>query len=457
MRGRITLAVILAAGSATSLQAQDLPGSSKEVSQFLRSTATVVALEDVRVIDGTGARPLDHQTIIIADGRIAAVGPNGKVPIPNGAERRRLSGYSVLPGLVMLHEHMMYFSGRRIWHSQPESYPRLYLAAGVTTARTAGTDFPAFDLNLKSAIDDGRIAGPRMFVTGPFLNGYEGHFLGDTIVRNEAEARQTVGYWADRGATSIKLYAGLSPEAGKGAITEAHARGLKVTGHLGRIGCRQAIELGIDNIEHSFLACLSEMGGNSGDDGKPVAPPDVAKAKALMTLMVDRNVVLTITPRDWDRTLSDEERMALHPTSLANYEAERARGWPPSAAAEPILRKLEREFMAAGGKVVVGADAENFGQIAGFANRRAVELLVEGGTPPLEAIRIATLGGAQFLGIDQETGTVAAGKLADLLVVRGDPSNDIKDIRQVDSIYRAGKGYDPTKLRKSVEGLVGWR
>jgi imidazolonepropionase-like amidohydrolase len=456
MRTRLIVLVTAAAWSAAAMP-QSLPGSAAEVEQFLATKAAVVALEDVRVIDGFGGEPKDHQTIVIANGRIEAVGPSATVKVPAGAERRTLGGRTVLPGLVMLHEHLMYFSGFRIWHSQAVSYPRLFLAAGVTTIRTAGGDFPATDLNVARGVEDGRMAGPRIFVTGPYLNDYDGHFVGDTIVRNEEEGRREVRYWSGRGVTSFKIYARLTADAAKGVIDEAHKLGLPVTGHLGRIGCREAVDLGIANIEHSFSACFGELGGNSGDDGKPVRRPDPAKLKALIDRMVKRGVVLTITPRPLERPLGNEERRLLHPTALANYEAARKRGWPPDLAAEPILREMELQFIAAGGKVVLGSDPQDLGLIAGFANHSALEALVASGTRPLDALRISTVEGARFLKIDRETGSITVGKRADLIVVRGDPSKRISDIRKVEMVFSNGRAFDPSKLIESVEGMVGWR
>lgn len=255
-----------------SVSAQNLPGSKEEVARFVRLRAQSIVLENVRVIDGTGAPPKEKQTVVITGGRISAVGDAGQVVAPKDAARLNLEGDTVLPGLVMLHEHMFYFSGFRVWHSQAVSYPRLYLAAGVTTVRTAGTDVPYTDLNLKLGIDEGRIAGPKMFITGPFFNGYEGHFLGDAIVRTEQDARRAVAYWAGEGATSFKVYAGISREALKGVIEEAHARGLKVTGHLASVSCREAADLGIDNIEHSFISCMKELGMGEGPGGSATPP-----------------------------------------------------------------------------------------------------------------------------------------------------------------------------------------
>lgn len=448
--------IFQASPGATQPPGSSLPGSPEEVAPFISTNVPVLALEGVSLIDGTGAPARRNQTIVIANGRITAIGPNGRVAIPAGAERRRLSGRTVLPGLVMLHEHMMYFSGFRIWHAQPVSYPRLYLAAGVTTVRTAGGDFPNIDLNLARGIADGRMAGPRMFVTSPNLNGFEGHFLGDVIVRDEVEARREVAYWAARGATSFKIYAGLAPEAARGVIAEAHARGLTVTGHLGRTTCREAAEFGLDNIEHGFIACLEELGAAPGEEGRAATPPDPARARELIDLLVRRRVVVTATPISLDPP-SAEVRAMLHPSALANYESGAGRPPPFFAELETFSRALERQFVAAGGRLVVGADAENFGRIAGDANHRALELLVDAGHAPLDVLRMASSDGARFLGIDGEVGSIAVGKAADLIVVRGDPSQRIADIRNVEEVFRAGIGYDPSRLRASATGMVGWR
>ncbi len=437
------------------LLSQDLPGSKDEVARFVRLKAKTIALENVRVIDGTGAPPVENQSLVIIDGRIAAIGRSGQIQLPKDAVRINLDGRTILPGLVMLHEHMFYFSGFRVWHSQAVSYPRLYLAAGVTTVRTAGTDVPYTDLNLKLAIDEGRIAGPKMYVTGPFFNGYQGHFLGDNIVRSEEDARRGVAYWAGEGATSFKVYANISREALKGVIEEAHRRGLKVTGHLASVSCQEAAALGIDNIEHSFGSCAKEL-GMTRDDSKSVFPPDEEKARSLIQYLVNAGVVLTSTPFAPERPISQEELDLLHPTTRERYLNSMTSIPQPLGMLEKYVRKLERDFVAAGGRLVVGSDPQDFGQIAGYANHRALQLLVESGFKPLDVIRMATLGGAQFLGVDGERGCVTVGKAADLLVVAGNPAVDMKDIEKVDLVFKDGVAYDPRLLRESTKGLVGW-
>jgi len=454
------LAFIVAAtlGSTSCVWGQNLPGSKEEVARFVRLRAKTIVLQNVRVIDGTGASPKENQTIVITDGRISAIGDTNRVVAPADATRMNLEGRSVLPGLVMLHEHMMYFSGFRVWHSQAVSYPRLYLAAGVTTLRTAGTDVPYTDLNLKLGIDEGRIAGPKMFVTGPFFNGYDGHFLGDDIVRTEQDARRDVAYWASKGVTSFKVYADISREALKGVVEEAHAHGLKVTGHLASISCREAAGLGIDNIEHSFGSCLGDL-GMSLPQGETVSPPDNEKARLLIQHLVKAGVVLTSTPFAPERPISKEELEMLHPTARERYLTSMLSVSQSLAAIQKIqkhIRKLERDFVAAGGRLVIGADPQDNGKIAGYADHRALELLVEAGWKPLEVIHMATLGGAQFLGVGNDVGSVTEGKAADLIVINGNPASDIKDIEKVELVLKDGVVYDPRLLRDSVKGLVGW-
>jgi imidazolonepropionase-like amidohydrolase len=168
--------------------------------------------------------------------------------------------------------------------------------------------------------------------------------------------------------------------------------------------------------------------------------------------------VLTSTPASAALPpLSAEERSFFHPTALANYDAWLARPHPELDAPRHQVRALERQFLAAGGRMVIGSDAQDGGLIAGFADDRAIEALVAAGHGPLAVLRMATLEGARFLGIDGEVGSVEPGKQADLVVVAGDPSRNIADIEAVELVFKNGVAYDPRKLRDSVRGLVGWQ
>jgi imidazolonepropionase-like amidohydrolase len=218
--------------------------------QFIRVEAPVIALTHARVIDGTGAAPIDDQTIVVTEGKIQSIAPSATATVPTGAQILDLKGYTVLPGLVGMHDHMFFPMGGTppMYSNMGTSFPRLYLALGVTTIRTTGSVAPYTDLEIKRLIDSGRMIGPKMHITGPYLEG-RGAF---TPVMHELtgpdDARRMVNFWADQGATSFKAYMNITRDELRAAVEEAHKRGLKVTGHLCSIGFRDAAEIGIDNL-----------------------------------------------------------------------------------------------------------------------------------------------------------------------------------------------------------------
>src|SRR6185503_543819 len=230
---------------------------------YVRTHASVTVLRHVAVIDGTGAPAQADRTVVLQGARIAAVG-GPDLAIPQGAEVLDLSGHTVLPGLVGLHDHMYYIARPNMdaaGHSEaplmvPQmtfSSPRLYLAAGVTTMRTTGSVEPYVDLNVKTEIDSGRMAGPHMDVTGPYLEGQNSPFIQMHQLKDAEDARRTVAYWADQGATSFKAYMNITRAELGAAIQEAHRRGLKITGHLCAVTYPEAAALGIDDLEHGFF------------------------------------------------------------------------------------------------------------------------------------------------------------------------------------------------------------
>src|SRR5215831_13981931 len=221
--------------------------------QFIRVEAPLIALTHVRVIDGTGAAASDDQTIVISDGKISAVGSN--VTIPANAKVLDLTGYTALPGLVGMHDHMFFPMGGTppMYSNMGFSFPRLYLALGVTTIRTTGSVQPYADLEIKKLIDGGRMIGPKMRITAPYLEGVGSFTPVMHTLTGADDARRMVNYWADLGATSFKAYMNITRDELRAAVEEAHKRGLKVTGHLCSIGFREAAEIGIDNLEHGLL------------------------------------------------------------------------------------------------------------------------------------------------------------------------------------------------------------
>ena len=198
----------------------------------------MIALTRVRVIDGTGAAPKEDQTIIISGGKIQSVEPSASAKTPANAETLDLNGYTVLPGLVGMHNHMFFPMGGPppMYSNMGVSFPRLYLALGVTTIRTTGSVQPFADLEIKKLIDAGRMIGPKMHITAPYLEGRGSFTPVMHTLTGADDARRMVNYWADLGATSFKAYMNISRAELRAVVEEAHKRGLKVTGHLWSVG-----------------------------------------------------------------------------------------------------------------------------------------------------------------------------------------------------------------------------
>ena len=436
---------------------------------FISVDDAVVALTHVRMIDGTGAPALPDQTIIFDHNKILTIGSTGSVQIPTVARVIDLNGHSVMPGIVGMHEHLFYPSGGRIpiYNEHAFSFPRLYLASGVTTMRTAGSLEPYTDLEIKKLIDAGRMPGPKMFVTGPYLEG-KGSFAPQMHeLGGPEDAVRTVEYWVAEGATSFKAYMNITRAELKAAIDTAHKHGIKVTGHLCSVGFREAAVLGIDNLEHGLWVDTEFAPGKQPDVcpvGGSIAQLDVDGPGVQETIraLVKANVAITSTLAVFEafvagRPALDERFIdALSEPAAISYLT--ARGRATDAALGNLRKEMqfERAFVKAGGLLMAGADPTgNGGALAGFADQRNLELLVEAGFTPLEAIQIATSNGARYLGESDRIGTIAVGKQADLVVVQGDPSTKIADIRRVKHVFKAGVGYDPAKLLESIRGSVG--
>lgn len=447
---------------------------SENVREFVTVDSAIVALRHVRVIDGTGAAAREDQTIIISQGKIQAVGNASVTSVPDGARSLDLAGYTVIPGLVGMHEHMFYPAGNGLYHEQAFSFPRLYLAAGVTTARTGGSMEPFTDLNLKQAIDEGQQPGPKMHVTGPYLNGARSTFLQMYKLSGPEEARQMVNYWADRGVTSFKAYTNITRAELGAAIEEAHKRGLRVTGHLCSVGFREAAELGIDNLEHGLLVDTEFNPGK-----KPDLCTQQETNETLMKLNVNgpeiqqtiqtlarRRVAVTSTLVVFELSVPNRPVLpqrvldAMSPEARSSYLLRRARSADASNSPQPALFKkemeFEREFARAGVLLVAGVDPTGSGgALPGFGDQRNIQLLVEAGFTLPEAIKVATSNGAELLGEFSRIGTIAAGKQADLVVIKGNPIANLADLEKVETVFKDGIGYDSAKLIASVKGAVG--
>jgi len=230
---------------------------SPQVKAFIVVDTNSIAITNVTLIDGTGGEVKEGQTIILNNGIVQDVGNAVSVVLPINSLIINGTGKTVIPGLVMLHEHLFYSKPFENWFSVDQmtfTFPRLYLAGGVTTMRTGGSIQPQTDLNVKKWIDEGKMTGPKMDVTGPFIEreGYEIPELG--FIEGTAEVAEMVNYWADKGVTSFKVYNHITKDDLRICVAEAHKRGLKVTGHLCSLTYAEASNLGIDNLEHGFMA-----------------------------------------------------------------------------------------------------------------------------------------------------------------------------------------------------------
>lgn len=463
---------------------QQVAKLSDEVRGFVRVDDPVTALTHVRLIDGTGATAVEDQTILIENGHIASVSPTN-TPLAKKAKELNLSGFTVLPGLVGMHEHMFYpsggpmaTSGGALWYTELGfSAPRLYLGCGVTSIRTAGSMEPYADLTLKKWIDEGRMVGPRMHITGPYLENST-TFPQMHDLTGPDDARRTVEYWADEGATSFKGYRHITRAELAAAIDAAHKRGLKVTGHLCAVGFREAAALGIDDLEHGLLVDTEFMPGKKPDvcpsyeeDFAALAKLDVESAPVqdMIKDLVAHHVAVTSTLAVFESSLPDRpplsERLlsAMLPELRSEYlatrehikeEAKKGQGFTTQLLQKEM--QFEHDFAKAGGLLLAGEDPTgNGGTLPGFGDQRELELLVEAGFTPTEAIQIYTANGASWLGESDRVGTIAPGRLADLVVVRGNPAAHISDIENVEMVFKDGIGYDSTKLIQSVRGVLG--
>ncbi|TLY47510.1 MAG: hypothetical protein E6K53_16355 [Gammaproteobacteria bacterium] len=325
-----------------------------------------------------------------------------------------------------------------------------------------------------------KMPGPHIDVTGPYLEGKDSFVPQLAVLTTPQQAARTVAFWAGEGATSFKAYMNIAAPVLGAAIREAHRHGIKLTGHLCSVDWREAIALGIDDLEHGPIYTDSEF---VPDKKKDVCPPvgaiigswekrDIASAEvqALIADLVKHHIAITSTLPVFEASittrpvLSPRQTRMLSAESLRSYLAARASAAARAGSAEKAEAAFKKEmafelaFARAGGLLLAGPDPTgNGGTLPGFGDQRELELLVETGFTPLEAIHIATENGARFENRSAHIGTLAPGKSADIVVVKGDPSQRIGDVENVELVFKDGIAYDPAKLIESVRGMVGVR
>ena len=447
--------------------------SSQVRDRYVKVSASAYVLRNVTLIDGTGGPARANQSVVIEEGRITQIG--SQVDIPPDAEMLNLSGHTLIPGMVGLHDHLFYMAAGGRAAPLMFSGPRLYLGAGVTTVRTTGSEAPYSELNLKAEIERGRVPGPRIHVTAPYITGGQGNTT-MTLLNSPEQARRFVAYWSEEGATWLKAYTNIRRAELKAAIEEAHARGMKVTGHICSISFMEAVDLGIDNIEHGLLT-NSDYHPDKEPDVCPrnnlavagnvdVSGPEVA---ATFRKMIDAGVAMTSTLAVYElfvpnRPTKDPRALeAMSDDVREVYLADRERidNSANSRYTPAILQNAmayERRFVEMGGLLAAGVDPTgNGGALPGYGDQRNVELLFEAGFSIEEVVQIVSLNGAKILGVDDELGSIEVGKIADMVLLRGDLSRNPAVIKNTVTVFKDGVGYDSRTMLREVRGLVGIR
>ena len=456
----------------TNSDAQEL---SPDVSRFVDVPQGIVALTNATVIDGTGSGTLHNMTIIIRDSLIEEIIPSFDAVIPENSELIDCTGKTVIPGLVMLHEHLFYsmpFENHFTVSQMSFTFPRLYLAGGVTTMRTAASIETQTDLNLKRWIDEGKITGPKIDVTGPFIDRPGMEIPELTFINSSEQAGGIVDFWADMGVSSFKVYMGVTREDLKEILKRAHKWNCKVTGHLCAVTYREAADLGIDNLEHGFMTSTDFIKDKVADkcNSRGIRPSlmaldaDDPEMEDLINHLIAKEVALTSTLNVYEPYTGREVVPGGGIEALASQVRERVltrytRSINNDSASLNLFKKemyWEKKFYDAGGLLIAGTDPTGSGRVvAGYANQHTLELFVEAGFTVAEAVGITTLNGATYLGINKETGSLEKGKFADLVIINGDLEKDISNIRNMELVFKEGVGFNSKQLFESVEGKVG--
>ncbi len=375
----------------------------------------------------------------------------------------------------MLHEHIFYpkpYDGVFSVAQMTFTFPRLYLAGGVTTIRTAGSIEPQTDINIKKWIEEGRMLGPKMNLTGPFIERAGTAVPEVGVIENPEDGIEMVEFWGKRGINSFKVYQHITKEDLVAVVKAAHAQGKKVTGHLCSVTYREAAEIRIDNIEHGFFQS-SDFVDDKVDNFCPAfkrgqalneLPTDSPEMKELMEVLIENNIAVTSTLPVFEPYTDREVVLgggleAMSPEIRRDLERSHQRRQGRDSASLVSFKKQmawEKQFYEMGGKLLAGTDPTGAGRtVAGYGNMRQVELLIEAGFSLTDVIKISSLDGAEYLERSAQVGSIEIGKEADLVLIDGDLESDISNIRKIITVFKDGIGFNSQKIFESMKGQVG--
>jgi len=436
-------------GRAGTDEMADLAEISKGISG---SRAETMALVGGTLIDGTGSPALHDSVVVIKQGRIVAVGPHSRVKIPQGATVVDARGKTILPGLWDMHAHF----------EQVEWGP-IYLAAGVTTVRDCGNEFE-FITAVRDAIAQGHGLGPRLLMAG-IVDGSGPMAIGVQRVDTPEEARMWVDRYHQAGFQQMKIYSSVKLEEVKAVAQEAHRLGMTVTGHVPEgLNAFQVIEAGQDQINHvTYIADILHAplptGASRADRLKATSEIDLNSAeaqKALAFLKAHGTVVDPTTAVYEFFTATTAKPPASFEPGVNKIAPELAQQLldvgPPTPRSEMFEKMFEKlvaivgALHRAGVPIVAGTDQT----VPGYSLHREIELYVQAGFTPMEAIQAATIVPARVMGLDKELGTVETGKRADLIILDGNPLEDIHNTRKVQYVITNGVMYNCAELWRSV-------
>ena len=417
-----------------------------------------VAFENTRVWDATRGKPVDGQTVLVIGNTIQAVGADGTVELPKEVEAIDAGGKLLMPGLWDMHTHVGDLDGI------------LNLAAGVTTVRDMANDMDKA-LALRLAWQEGTAIGPRLILSG-FIDG-PGPYAGPTkiLVDTEEEARVAIDRYGDLGFEQIKIYSSVLPELVPYMAERAHHRGMRVSGHIPNgMTAEQAIRDGFDEIQHANMLFLTFWGDEGIDTRTPARFTEVAQRAAdfdfeapetlaFFELLREKAIVVDPTIAIFEGMFTSRPGVVpatwkpiIHRLPPQVRRSMMGGGLEPPAGQE---ERYERSYQAmvrmvgevyrAGIPIVAGTDT-----LAGFGLHRELELYVEAGIPPAEVLTLATLGSAKIAGRAERLGTIEAGKLADFILVDGDPTTDMSDIRKVTLTVKDGTIFHPTDMYQAI-------
>ena len=450
-----------------------------------------LVLQGATVLTGPDWRPLVSHDVLIEGDRIEAVAPQGSFAYPESARKVDCKGMFLLPGFIDMHTHchttaavdfLSQFGPRMEERSHREWFLKLFLAYGVTTVRDVGNFQEIFDLKREFM---GNPGAPAMFVAGELMEGAELMWpLGRRVVDSRA-AREEVKRQKELGADWVKLYAGLEPDVASTAIKEAHSLGLRVAGHIGKTTARQAAKMNIDTLEHTLT--LVDEGFLNEEDRTSLPTATDARSRRLRlretwakadldsdaakdlvnsllksmtavcpTLVVHENI-MTGPDKSYQNFAYDYVPQQWLDTWEGRFKVFNPPGETLPDPHEALQKALDliRRLRSAGVRILGGTDAALWNPYAvpGASLHREMELHVAARSSPEDALSSVTCLAADTLGVGDDVGTLEKGKLADLVLLRRNPLEDVRNTREIELVINKGHAFTPEDILEEPEPI----